>query len=154
MERAATALLVAIGVGFCVPARAAAQTAPTAGACSLLTKDEVKSHLPWETAFDFLPAEEEPLGDSGSSCEYPSVRIQLLSSPSRMLEIARERGGLEGVSGIGDEAYFHNNRDLFAELYVRIGARLLMIQAHGSGTVMSMRPGVLSLARALEAKLR
>jgi hypothetical protein len=103
--------------------------------------------------FDFMELEEHAIGDSGSSCSYPSVEIQVLPSSSRIIEMARERGGLEGLSGIGDEAYFHNNSDEYAEVYVRAGRYILTVQANVDDQIESTRPQAVSLARALVARL-
>jgi hypothetical protein len=67
--------------------------------------------------------------------------------------MARERGGLEGLSGIGDEAYFHNNSDEYAEAYVRAGRYILTVQANVDDQIESTRPQAVSLARALVARL-
>ena len=124
--------------------------------CALLPKEEVKKHLPWIAALDRLAPEEEPFGTSGSSCNYPSVTIQVLPFSQNFLDAARKRGPLETIAGIGDEAYFHNNSNRYAELYVRTGKHLLTLQgnAPNDGKIESVKPGVLSLAKALVAKLR
>ena len=51
---------------------------PVIPACSLMSKDEVKRHLPWQPILDQFPAEEEAMGNYGSACEYPSVRVQVM----------------------------------------------------------------------------
>jgi hypothetical protein len=124
-------------------------------ACSLLPKEEVKKHLPWVPALDQMPLEEDEIGVSGSSCGYPSVHVQVLTNPQSMIDVARKRGGLESINGIGDEAYFYNNRDEYAELYVRVGQRMLTLQADvpRGEKAESVKPGVLSLAKALVSKL-
>jgi hypothetical protein len=71
-----------------------------------------------------------------------------------MLDVAREKGGLETIGGVGDEAYFHNNADRYAELYVRAGQHLLTLQANVDGNMEAVKPGVVNLAKALVAKLR
>jgi hypothetical protein len=45
----------------------------------------------------------------------------------------RKQDNTEAVSGVGDEAYFHNNSDRYAELYVKVGERALTLQASGQG---------------------
>jgi hypothetical protein len=155
MKRFVNALLILLGVGSFCPGSLLAQapSSPRINACSLVPKEEVKKYLPWIDVLDSMAPEEEPIGDSGSSCNYPSVFIQVLPSSSRILELAREKGGLETISGVGDEAYFHNNADRYAELYVRVGNHLLTVQANVNDTIESVKPGVLSLAKALAAKL-
>ena len=164
MNRAVEAALIAIGLAsaFTPPLRAQPVTpkapsttgAPKVSACSLVPKEEVKRHLPWLPALDGMPIEEESVGTSGSSCNYPSVFIQVLPFSQRTIDLAREKGGLEAIDGIGDEAYFHDNAGRYAELYVRVGPHLLTLQANADGDVEAVKPGALDLARALVAKLR
>ena len=124
--------------------------------CSLLPKEEVKKHLPWKAMFDRMAPEEEPIGAGGSSCNYPSVDIQVLPFSQGFMDSARKQpGGVETVSGIGDEAYFRNNPQGYAELYVKIGKHIVTLQANvpPDGSIASVKPGVISLAKALVAKL-
>jgi hypothetical protein len=155
MNRFAIALLPALVVGASSPELLSGQaTGSTAiRACSLLPREEVKRHVPWQPMFDRMELEENPIGDSGSSCTYPSAEIQVLPSSSRILEIAIERGSLERISGIGDEAYFHNNADEYAEVYVRAGRYIVTVQADVYDRIETIRPGALNLARALVARL-
>jgi len=134
------------------------QQPPAAGparikACSLLPKEEVKKHLPWIPALDRMPIEEEPVGNSGSSCNYPTVFIQVLPFSQGMIDLMRKKSGIETIRGIGDEAYLHNNRNRYAELVVRAGKYLLTLQANMDGKIESVKPGVLNLAKALVTKL-
>ena len=161
MNRLVKAVLIAVGVVCaCAPSLLAqnpsAAQAQRISACSLLPKEEVKKHLPWLSMLDQMKIEEEPIGASGSSCNYPSVHVQVLSFSPSFLETARKKGGLETVAGVGDEAYFHNNSNRYAELYVKVGQRMLTLQADvpNDGKIESVKPGVLSLAKAYVAKLR
>jgi hypothetical protein len=124
--------------------------------CELLPKEEVKKHLPWEPMFDRMKLEEEAIGVEGSSCGYPSVHVQVLPYGQSFLDAAKKRGGLEHVAGVGDEAYFHNNKNLFAELYVRIDKRILTLQASvpSDGKAETVKPALVSLAKAYVPKLR
>jgi len=140
-------------------AQARASQPPTAAgsrvrACSLLPKEEVKKHVPWLAVLDQMPIEEAPVGVSGSSCNYPSVFIQVLPFSQSTIDIARQQGGLEPLTGIGDEAYFHNNKNLYAEVFVKVGNQLLTLQANLQGEMAAVKPGVLNLAKALVARLR
>ena len=121
--------------------------------CSLLTKEEVKKHLPWHAVVDRMEPEEEAIGASGSSCNYPSVLIQVLSR-GKASGPPSQKAVYEPISGLGDEAYFHNNRNRYAELYVRVGNYTLTLQANADGNIEAIKPRVVSLARALIAKLR
>lgn len=157
---AALVAVIATGLPTCLQAQTGAgQQPPQAGAqtvaaCSLLPKDEVKQYLPWPPVLDQMPIEEEAVGASGSSCNYPSVFIQVLPFSPRTIELARQKGGLETVGGVGDEAYFYNNGDRYAELYVRVGQYLLTVQANANETVDDVKPGAVNLAKALVVKLR
>lgn len=158
------AALVAIGVvSSCPPSLLAqppmsqqpsASGSPRISACSLVPKEEVKKHLPWLSVLDSMAIEEEPIGISGSSCNYPSVFIQVLPFSQGTVDLLRKKGGLETISGVGDEAYLHNNANRYAELYVRAGKHLLTLQANMDGKIESVKPGVLNLAKALVPKLR
>jgi hypothetical protein len=156
VNRIATALAAALGFAFAgvraLPAQSAAPAAVKA--CSLVSKDDVKKHLPWIAALDNMPIEEEPIGASGSSCNYPSVFVQVLPFSPRTMEMVRKKPGVEAVSGVGDEAYLHNNRGEYAELYVKAGSRFVTLQANLEGDMASVKPGVLHLAKALLARLR
>jgi hypothetical protein len=122
--------------------------------CKLLPTAEVKKHLPWRPQLDQFPPEEEAIGTSGSSCNYPSVMIQVLPGAQRMIDEAKKKGGLEPVSGIGEEAWFHKNPNGYAELYVKAGKYVLTLQSNWDGKDPAVKSGTLSLAKALLAKLQ
>ena len=155
MNRLAVSLSLATAIGSICPAMLSGQATPSTPvrACSLLPKDEVKRHVPWEAMFDFMEPEENAIGDSGTSCSYPTVEVQVLPSSSRIIEIARQRGGLEALSGIGEEAYFHNNSDEYAEVFVRAGRYIVTVQADADRGIESSRTSAVNLARALVASL-
>jgi hypothetical protein len=163
MNRSIHAALFAVIASACLPSLRAqsepsqqppAAGSPRIGACSLVSREEVKKHLPWIPALDRMAVEEEPVGTSGSSCNYPSVFIQFRPFSQRVIDLARKKGGLETIRGVGDEAHFHNNANRYAELYVRAGKHLLTLQANAGDKIESVKPGVLNLAKALVAKLR
>jgi hypothetical protein len=150
-------LLVAAVIG-CLPGQmGTAFQSPTAGikVCSLLPKAQVKKLIGANEVFDMMEPEEEAVA-GGSSCNYPSVMVQVIPFMQSTFDAARKRGRLEAVTGVGDEAYLYDNPASYAELYVKIGPRLLTLQRSvGMGqTVASVRPGVIALANALVAKLR
>jgi hypothetical protein len=155
MNRLAVALSLTIAWSSTSPEMLSGQANPSTAvrACSLLPKEEVKRHVPWEAMFDFMEPEENAIGDSGSSCSYPTVEVQVLPSTSRIIEVARQRGGLEAVSGIGDEAYFYNNADEYAEVLVRAGRYIITVQADADDGIESSKPRAANLARALVAAL-
>jgi hypothetical protein len=149
-------VVIAVGVMACPPSLLAQrrQSSPPINACSLVPKAEVKKNLPWIAAFDGLPVKEEAVGPSGSSCKYPSVFIQVLTFSRGTIDQARKQGGVEPISGIGDEAYFHNNSDRYAEVYVKVGERLVTLQANLHENLGTVKPGVVNLAKVFAAKLR
>ena len=123
-------------------------------ACSLLTKAEVRKHLPWNDIVDRMPPEEEAVGAAGSSCNYPSVFIQVFPVGRLVRGQPSTEPGWQPVAGIGDEAWFRPNGTDYAELYVKTATHTLTIQANADGKVDAVKPGTLSLAKALLAKLR
>lgn len=125
--------------------------------CALVPLAEVKTLAPWAPHIDpFAQAEEEAIGSTGSSCSYPTAHVQVMAFNQRMLDAARKAAPLEPVQGVGDEAWIRNNRDLFAELYARVGPHLLTVQTDiGTGeTFDSRKPALIALAKAFAAKLR
>ncbi len=162
-SRSISLLLVSLMVGVgsmphaaLLPLEAAQSGQPArVAACKLLSKEEVKKILPWQAMFDQMPVEEEPIGATGSSCSYPSATIQVLAYTPRFFEQARKLGKLEPVSGVGDEAFFFADPRGYADLYVKAGNRIVTVQANPGPkeTVQSLKPAVITLAKALIAKL-
>lgn len=152
------AFVLATSVGapsFLAEARAAGQGQAAGGAikvCALLTKEEVKKHLPWLPMLDKMPVEEHAIAPNGSSCTYPSAEVQVLPSTSRILEVAKQRGKLEPVSGLGDEAYFYLNPNGYVEIYVRAGKYIATVQADADDK--GARNGATNLAKLLVGKLK
>ena len=93
------------------------------------------------------------MGNYGSACEYPSVRVQVMIYSQASVDNLKKQPGLETVNDVGDEAYLHNNRNRYAELYVKVGPRALTLQASFEGSIDTVKPGVISMAKALVAKL-
>ena len=60
------------------------------------------------------------------------------------------------MPGVGDEAYFRDNRGEWGELYVRAGARVLTIQMDvpTGRTAAAIQPNTIALAKALLPKLK
>jgi hypothetical protein len=142
------------------------QQPPTSGAggkyqvvkaCSLVPIAEVKKLAPWPPQLDqFAKAEEEPLGTYGSSCNYPTVFIQVMSFRQSTIDAARKAGALEPAAGVGDEAYLRNNKDRWAELIARVGPHLLTLQLSidTNKTYDSTKPALIELAKVFASKLR
>jgi len=70
-------------------------------AFSLVPKEEVKKHLPWIPALDRMPIEEEPVGTSGSSCNYSTVFIQVLPFSQARIDLMRKKSGIETAVPLG-----------------------------------------------------
>ena len=134
----------------------AAQTPPVVKTCGLLPRAEVKTLIGGNASFDRTPPREEPLGSHGSSCVYPDLMIQVLPFVRQRIDVAKQRGGLTVVYGVGDEAYLYDNRAGYAELYAKVGRRLLVVQRRlvGNGSLVEERPKMIALAKALAAKLK
>jgi hypothetical protein len=133
---------------------------PTMHACSLLTRAEVRQHIQWSDQMErIFPQAEEDRFANGSGCEYPSVRLQIMSTSAdgwkRWVETSKN-ATVERVAGIGDEAYIRDNKGLFAELYAKSGSHLISLQKNlGNGeTTQTSKPQLIALAKALAAKLR
>ena len=125
-------------------------------ACSLLTLTEVKQHLPWPKHMDKIAkAEPEDMGGAGSACEYPTVRVQVLPFSRGFLDAAHKGRKPESVPGLGDEASISANRNNYAELAVKVGPRLVTLQASiATGeTYETTKPKTIALAKALIPKL-
>jgi hypothetical protein len=155
------ALLAAAGAGLAPPgpvrAQAAPAAAPAAGriaVCPLLSKAEVKKHLPWPAALDGMPIDEEAIGAAGSSCNYPSVHVQVLPYTRNFMDSVLKQPGLERITGLGDEAVLRHNPQGYVELFVRTGKHVLTLQADANRGRDVVKTGALNLARAYLGKLR
>lgn len=126
-------------------------------ACSLLSVAEVKKLAPWQPHLDpYAKGEEEPLGSYGSSCEYPTVGIQVMLFNRGTVDALRKDGKVESITGVGDEAWLRNNRDMFAELFARVGPHLLTVQVsiERTRTFDATRPSLIEIGKAFAARLR
>jgi hypothetical protein len=134
-------------------------------ACSLLPKAEVKRIAAAnDQFFDMVPPKEESLASGGSSCAYSGIHIQVNPfTPARLEELRKEKGALwAAVPDVGDAAYLFDNNNSnaglhYAELYTRVGQHVLTIQMSvrpATASVEAVRPAVVTLAKALVAKLR
>ena len=135
-----------------------AQTSsPMVNACSLLPKAEVKKLIGATEAFDRAEPKEAAT-KTGSSCKYAGLSVQVGGNTFDGSSKAGLAGvpGMEAVPGIGDQAYLYNNPAGAVEVFVKIGARQLVISrpVETGDTFATVRPGVLALADALVAKLK
>ena len=156
MSRLLTCLAVGGAIAVMPPRLAQPQAAPQPiKVCALVTKAEVKKHIPWKDMLDQMPVEEEAIGTTGSSCNYPTVHVQVLAFRQSFIDAMGKDAKLETISGIGDAAWFRNNKNLFAEVAVKVGPRLLTLQADiDDGKVESVKPGLMNLAKVYAGKLR
>jgi hypothetical protein len=116
-------------------------------------KEGGETARPVGSTFDFMEPEENAISDFGSSCRYPTVVVQVFPSSSRIIENARQRGGLEALSGIGDEAYFRAFGEVVVEVSVRAGRYIVTVQADVDDGIDSSKTRAVNLARALVASL-
>ena len=128
------------------------------GACSFLSKElvmkvsgSVNKHV-----FD-LPPEEEKVG-KGTACSYADIVLQVdVFTPDAIDGIAKKAATeWTPLSGIGDAAYFRNNKNNYAEIIGRVGTRTFTIQlgVPFQSTVEKTKPNAVTLAHAIVAKLR
>ena len=153
MRRTMTLLLLG---GFAIQAA----EAEIPRACSLLTKEVLQKVTPEERErFEFgltIPAAEEPVGVSGSMCEYGGVLLQIdpFASTAGIEEMLAAKW--TPISDVGDVAYFRDNIGEWGELYVRDGSRVITIQMDipTGRTAESIKPNIIALAQAILPKLR
>jgi hypothetical protein len=159
MRTLVTLLLVG---GFAAPAaglQSRGATPPAANpalrACSILTRDMVAPFTANKQMLDFIPPEEEPMGQFGSACEYGVVRLQIRSVRA---DSPRTAPGKEWqpVSGAGETAYFRANGTQYAELMFWAGTHYLTLQVGvpTGSTPEAIKPNTIALANAVLAKVR
>src|SRR5687767_5442714 len=129
-------LLASVLVIGTVTALAAVSQAPAAGkppisACSLLPTDLVMKVGGLNPKMvDYIKPSEEAMGTTGSACNYGGLRLQVDPfTPAGLERILKTETAKTWVpvSGVGDAAYFNNNRDRYAELVVRTGTHVFTI---------------------------
>ena len=152
---AVVAVIVAVPVGMLTqPANAAENVS----ACSLLTREEAKKLAPWPALFDQIKTQEDTLAN-GSGCAYPNVQIQVMSMSQdawKRWVAAFKNATLESVAGIGEEGYFRDNQQMWAEVIAKVGTQVVTIQLspNAGETPQAAKPRAIALAKALAAKLR
>jgi hypothetical protein len=135
-----------------------AEGKPAVGACSILTTDLVTVHSPAssETLNVILkaPPREEKIGATGSSCKHGDVMLQI--NPFPLANFEPMFGRWTAVPGVGERAYFRDNRGEWAELAVRAGGRMITVQMDvpRGRTASSIQANTVSLAKAVLAKLK
>jgi len=136
--------------------QAAAPARPSA--CAVLTRDVVSQTTPYskqqlELVLMAKPSE-DPVGRSGSACSYGGVTLQIDPFAWATVEKTSEKGWTP-LQGVGDAAYFRDNRGEWAELAVRAGQRVLTIQMDipDGRTALQVQPHAIALAKAVLPKL-
>ena len=125
--------------------------------CTLLSRDLVAKYDTQNPKLrDLIPANEEPIGTHGSSCDDGGIFVQFnpfVSSDGYRKSPPKD---WQSIPGVGDTAYFHNNRDRYAELMVWTGSHHFTIQLSvpDGGTSESVKPKTIGLANALIVKLK
>lgn len=134
-------------------ARAGGAAGPGIKACSILTRDLVEPLAENKRVLALIPPEEETMA-SGSACEWGTVRLQLYSARPGGSHTAPK--DYQPLSGVGDAAFFHNNRNRYAELMVWSGAHhfTLQVSVPTGSTADAMKPKTIDLASAIIKKLR
>lgn len=132
-------------------------TAAPAGACALLTRDLLEAHTPTtkeRLMLSTIPAEAHTIGATGSACSWGDVIFQL--DPFPFSNFDKIFGKWTPVSGVGDRAYFRDNRGEYAELAVAAGGRMITIQMDvpAGRTTASVQPNAVALAKAILARLK
>ena len=130
---------------------------PPISACSLLSKEIVEKFLQNKAALAYMKPEEQALGAKGSTCEWGTIGLQVdpFARPDEIRKsLAKE--GWEAVTGLGDAAYFRNNRDRYAELIVWTGAHHFTIQMgiNTGRTAASTKPDTIAVANSIIPRLR
>jgi hypothetical protein len=134
-----------------------AATGQRISACTLLPRADVRKILPWPDLLDQFKDEEDTIGATGSGCSFPSVHVQILPYGPTFLKSLRDQGlKLEPASGVGDEAYLRDNKGRWAELFAKVGDRILTLQADipTGKNAGDMKPALIALGKAYAAKLR
>ena len=155
-----TALPLVAGLAVANPV-AAQPAKPASGknvirACEVLTRDVVAKFDTGNPKMrDLIPRSEEAIGSHGSSCDDGSIFVQIdpfLNSDSLRKSPPKD---WQAVAGVGDTAYFRNNRDRYAELMVWSGRHHFTIQLSvpDGRTAEAVKPNTIGIATALIAKL-
>jgi hypothetical protein len=156
---------VLMAAAVCVTTHAQSKSAatPAIRACALLTASEVRklTALPDPlNLYESMPPDEAPVG-KGSSCNYPSVHVQINPFDWSTIDSLRVKNPteFEAVPGVGSAAFVRANKRgsiEFAELYARVGPNILTLQMDvpdGSSTA-AVKPGLIALAKAYATKLQ
>ncbi|HEX8026893.1 MAG TPA: hypothetical protein VF491_00450 [Vicinamibacterales bacterium] len=126
-------------------------------ACEVLTRDVVAKFDTGNPKMrGLIPRSEEAIGSHGSSCNDGAIFVQIdpfLNSDTLRKSPPKD---WQAVPGVGDTAYFHNNRDRYAELMVWTGGHHFTIQLSvpDGSTAEKVKPNTIGIAAALIARLK
>jgi len=149
-------LLVAIG---CLTPRLSAFQAATPqpariSACSLLTPDLAAKYI-HKQILPHLKPEEETVGNSGTSCNYGRIGLQVnpFGRGSKPTAPSKE---WQPVASVGEGAFFRTNGRQYAELIAWVGVNHFTIQlgVDTGATMEATKAEAIALANALVPKLR
>jgi hypothetical protein len=138
-------------------ARSGGAGKPAIKACSLLPKElamKVSGDVN-KRVFD-LPPEEEPAG-KGSACHYADITLQIDPFTAAFIDqTAKKDAAWTPVAGVGDRAWFRDNKGHYAELMGHVAGRTFTIQMGipFQSTVEKMKPNVIALAKAIVPQLK
>ena len=150
------ACLAAASPAVAQPAKPASGQ-PAIRACEVLTRDIVAKFDTGNPKMrDLIPRAEEAIGSHGSMCDDGSILVQIdpfLNSDSYRKSPPKD---WQAVSGVGDTAYFRNNRDRYAELMVWTRGHHFTIQLSvpDGRTAEAVKPNTIGIATAIIAKLK
>ena len=139
---------------------AAAQTRADAKAlkpCAFLTVELVNKVGEASKSADAAKPEELKIG-AGVACQWGEIMLQV--DPLTRVgweQLGKKRDTTwESVSGVGDEAWFHNIKDMVGELFVRVGSRTfgVLIDIPSGSTAAAFKPTFITVANAVIPKLR
>ena len=156
-------IVFALSVGLLSSSAAARQTGgttakPATKACSLLTKELAMKVSPSPNKAMFtIPPEESSLGKSGSACEYADITLQIDPfSPALIASESKKDKSWVQVPGVGDSAWFHDQKNGNAEFMASVGTRTFTIQMGipAKSTAETIKPNVIALANAIVPKLK
>jgi hypothetical protein len=139
---------------FAFQARSSAAGGPAVKACSILTKDLVLPFAENPKLLDLIPPEEEAMANGGAACEYGIVRLQLYAPRSGAVRTAPK--DYQPLPGVGELAYFRNNRNQYAELMVWQGDRYFTLQVSvpSGSTADAIKPKTVTLANAIITRIK
>ena len=126
-------------------------------ACTLLTRDLVAKYSTQNAKLrELFKPEEEAIGTHGSSCNDGGIFLQVdpfVRSDNLRKWPAKD---WQPVAGVGDTAFFHDNRGRYAELIVWSGSHHFTLQMNvpDGKTADSVKTDATGLATALIAKLK